>query len=136
MLELIECEMVKSERVILQLDSFTGFLSVGELRKNSLSQVPEEPGVYVFLRKSDKEVEFLDRSTGGHFKKIDPTISISELKKAWINDTEIVYIGKAGKVEGRATLRSRLKQYLSFGIGSPTPHWVEGIFGSLLMLKN
>ena len=115
--------MIESDRNKLQRDSFVGFLSVGELRKYSLSQVPDEPGVYVFLREADQEVTFLDRSTGGHFKEKDPTVSLDDLEKTWVNHTYIIYIGKAGKAEGSATLRSRLRQYLSFGKGAATAHW-------------
>ena len=115
--------MIESDRAKLQRDSFVGFLSVGELRNYSLSQVPDEPGVYVFLRESDQEVEFLDRSTGGHFKKKDPTVSLDDLEKAWVSDTSIIYIGKAGTLDGSATLRSRLKQYLAFGQGAQAGHW-------------
>jgi hypothetical protein len=114
--------MIESDREKLQRDSFVGFLGVGELRNYSLSQVPDEPGVYVFLRESDQEVKFLDRSIGGHFKKKDPTVSLDDLEKAWVHATTI-YIGKAGKAGGSATLRSRLKQYLSFGKGAATAHW-------------
>lgn len=113
----------ESDLEIFKPDSFSGFITVGELRECSLSQVPEEPGVYLLLRGSDDEVEFLDKSRGGHFKGKDPAVSSQELERAWIRDTKIMYIGKAGKPEGEANLRSRLRQYISFGKGSATAHW-------------
>jgi hypothetical protein len=40
-----------------------------------------------------------------------------------VQDPSIVYIGKAGRINGSATLRSRLKQYLAFGEGRAAGHW-------------
>lgn len=37
--------------------------------------------------------------------------------------TPVVYIGKAGKQGGRATLRSRLRAYLRQGRGHRAGHW-------------
>jgi len=96
--------MIMTDREQLQQDSFVGFLSIGELKNHSLNQIPNEPGVYVIFRESDQEVEFLKRSTGGHFKGKDPTVSVSDHRNAWVNDTSILYIGKAGCSEGSATL--------------------------------
>ena len=35
----------------------------------------------------------------------------------------MIYIGKAGGSNSRATLHSRLKQYMRFGEGEPVGHW-------------
>lgn len=35
----------------------------------------------------------------------------------------IIYIGKAGSANSKATLRSRLTQYMRFGEEKPVPHW-------------
>lgn len=35
----------------------------------------------------------------------------------------IIYIGKAGSANSKATLCSRLTQYMRFGEEKPVPHW-------------
>jgi hypothetical protein len=112
-----------SDREFLQKLGFEGFLTVAELRSSALKDAPGYPGVYVFLRESRDAPVFLDRSVGGHFKGKDPTVQISELRKAWVPESSIVYIGKAGKLGGPPTLRTRLRQYLDFGAGKPVGHW-------------
>jgi hypothetical protein len=67
--------------------------------------------------------EFLEKGCGGHFKGKNPNVAISELQKNWVNDAKVVYIGKAGGTGKKATLKSRLKQYLHFGLGKPVGHW-------------
>jgi hypothetical protein len=111
------------DRERLEREGFEGFVTVGGLRALSLSTVPEKPGVYVFLRDVDQSPSFFNRSRGGHFKGQNPTVSVSTLENAWVPGAKIVYIGKAGGVTGSPTLRTRLRQYLSFGAGEPVAHW-------------
>jgi len=40
-----------------------------------------------------------------------------------VDDTIVVYIGKAGKDGSSATLQSRLRQYFGFGQGKNVGHW-------------
>ncbi len=101
---------------------FNGFLKISEL-KNNLSAIPDKKGVYFVLRPNDNDVEFIEKGTGGFFKDRDPNVSINELKQNWIKESNIVYIGKAGGSLSNSTLRSRLKQYLSFGEGKKVGHW-------------
>jgi hypothetical protein len=86
------------------------------------SSIPRVKGVYLVLNPT-KKGEFLTIGTGGLFKGKNPNISISELKANWVDDTIVVYIGKAGKDGSSATLRSRLKQYFGFGRGKSVGHW-------------
>ena len=52
--------------------------------------------------------EFLSRGTGGFFKGKDPNVSITELETNWVENTCVVYIGKAGKLKNcKATGRNR-----------------------------
>ena len=60
---------------------------------------------------------------GGHFKDKNPNVSIDILKENWVDNSLIVYIGKAGNESSKATLNSRLKQYLYFGQGRKAAHW-------------
>jgi hypothetical protein len=100
---------------------FTGFKSIKELMDDS-SSIPDSKGVYLILNPG-KESELLATGTGGHFKEREPNVSIEELKQNWVDNTIVLYIGKAGKEGSKATLHSRIGQYLSFGQGKKTGHW-------------
>lgn len=98
----------------LKEKGFQGFISIQELMEDS-SCIPEKQGVYIVLRENTEVPDFLTIGTGGFFKGEDPNVTIEELKRNWVNDSPIVYIGKAGGGQTKATLKSRLKQYLKFG---------------------
>ncbi len=100
---------------------FTGFKTMKELFADS-SAIPKIKGVYLVLNPT-KKGEFLTVGTGGHFKGKNPNVSVSELKANWVDDTIVVYIGKAGKDGSSATLQSRLRQYFGFGQGKNVGHW-------------
>ena len=101
---------------------FSGFKSVSELIANP-NILPNEMGVYLVLNSTNKKTEFLTKGVGGFFKGKDPNISLAELKNNWVDKSKIIYIGKAGGLNGKATLRSRLKQYLRFGQGFNVGHY-------------
>ena len=98
----------------------TGFKTMRELFADN-SAIPKMKGVYLVINPTRKE-EFLSTGTGGYFKGKDPNVSLDKLKSNWVDDTLVVYIGKAGSETGRATLNSRLKQYFSFGQGNNVGH--------------
>ena len=50
-------------------------------------------------------------------------MSIEILQQNWVNQSNILYIGKAGSLTGSATLYSRLKQYFDFGNGKSVGHY-------------
>ena len=106
----------------LKLLGFEGFLSIKELISNS-SILPKERGVYCIINPAGFNNEFIEKGCGGNFKSKNPNVSISELNENWVKDAFVVYIGKAGGTNKKATLRSRLKQYLNFGQGKPVGHW-------------
>jgi hypothetical protein len=87
------------------------------------SSIPKIKGVYLVLNPNYKKAEYLQIGTGGHFKCKNPNISIDELKSNWVDNSLVVYIGKAGSETGNATLNSRLKQYFGFGQGKNIGHW-------------
>ena len=98
----------------LKSDGFEGFISVENLMQ-SRKMIPSYSGVYIVLRLKDSEPEFLERGTGGLFKRTeprDPNVSIAELRDNWVPDEAIIYIGKA------TSLKSRLGSYLRFGEGN------------------
>lgn len=110
------------EGKVLKTNGFCGFKTIREL-KNDISVVPKYRGVYVVLLPKMNEKSFLDEGTGGYFKDKDPNVSIGELEQNWIENSCILYIGKAGGANSNATLQSRLKQYMDFGSGKPVGHW-------------
>lgn len=101
---------------------FVGFKKMDELFLNN-SSIPKIKGVYMILNSNYKKAEYLQIGTGGHFKGKNPNISVEELKSNWVDNSLVVYIGKAGSETSSATLNSRLKQYLHFGQGKNIGHW-------------
>lgn len=95
---------------------FTGFKKMGELFLDN-SMIPEKNGVYLVLNINNKPGEFLQIGTGGHFKGKNPNIPLDDLKLNWVENSKVIYIGKA------TSLRSRLRQYFSFGQGRNIGHY-------------
>jgi len=100
---------------------FTGFIPIGELMKD-LTILPKNKGVYKILYMAETPPVFLTTGTGGFFKGRDPNVSIDILKENWVEDTKVIYIGKAGGHDSLATLNARIKQYLHFGQGKKASH--------------
>lgn len=105
----------------LKQHGFEGFVSIGNLMTNPY-QIPNEQGVYVVLCSHSMQPTFLAKGSGGLFKDKNPNVGIAELEENWIDNTSILYIGKAGG-GSNATLLSRLIQYLKFGMGKKIGHW-------------
>jgi len=105
----------------LKKQGLNGFYSIKELTQNPLL-IPKEKGVYLVLSFYN-EVKFLKEGTGGYFKGKNPNVPIAELKRNWISNALILYIGKAGGLDSKATLYSRLKQYIKFGQGKDVGHY-------------
>ena len=87
---------------------------------------------YLILQDSKSMPNFINQGTGGFFKEKNPNVPIQDLEKNWIKDEPVLYIGKAGgktqKKDGtvsnsKATLQSRIEQYMRFGQGEPIGHW-------------
>jgi hypothetical protein len=108
---------------------FVGFHTISNLRDTALAAVPEQRGVYLISHPTGRQPAFLARSTGGFFKRKDPTVSLDALREKWIESAPVIYVGKAGGTNSRegkelgSTLRSRLKLYFDFGSGKPVGHW-------------
>jgi len=106
----------------LQQQGFQGFKTITVLQKNDIF-LPEKMGVYLILTPENFNKEFLEIGTGGSFKGKNPNVSIDELEYNWVEEANILYIGKAGGSDSDATLFSRIKQYLQFGQNKPVGHW-------------
>lgn len=102
--------------------TFSELASVASLRQDS-TVIPAAPGVYLIEHPDPAIPEFLETGSGGRFKGRDPNVDVEHLRDRWILGEPIVYIGKAGSPGRRATLRSRLQQYLRFGEGRNVGHW-------------
>lgn len=98
----------------IKKNGFWGFKPVKDLWENKKG-IPKEMGVYLVIDPNFKNTEFIKPGVGGFFKGKDPNVSIAELKINHVPKSQVVYIGKAGGSTVKATLHSRLGQYLSFG---------------------
>ncbi|WP_308659460.1 hypothetical protein [uncultured Alistipes sp.] len=105
----------------LRRNGFSGFVSVAALRPD-LSQIPDIRGVYMVVRKIGNRPQFRATGSGGHYKGTYPNVPIEKLRMNWVEETCVLYIGKAGDEHSHATLRSRLRQYLQFGAGKSRSH--------------
>ena len=84
---------------------------------NYKDALPDTPGVYIIALHDICSPVFLPIGTGGFFKGKNPNVPIQELRKNWVDDTSILYIGKA------TSLKKRLLQYFKFGQGANIGHW-------------
>lgn len=103
-----------NNRTEIEKNGFVGFKTVKELWDNR-KDIPKKMGVYLVIDPNFKNTEFINPGVGGFFKRKDPNVPISELKMNYVPNSQVVYIGKAGGSTVKATLHSRLGQYLSFG---------------------
>ena len=101
---------------------FLGFKKMNDLFLDC-SSIPKTKGVYLVLNPNYKKPEYLQIGTGGYFKGKNPNVSVEILESNWVDNSLVVYIGKAGSNRGNATLNSRLKQYFGFGQGRNIGHW-------------
>ena len=107
----------------LEALGFAGFVTFNDLRGGALADVPEAEGVYVVVRTRKQAPVFRETSRGGWFKGQDPTVAVSTLERKWMADAEVVYIGKASvNAKGKRGLRTRLREYASYGAGKPIGH--------------
>ena len=81
---------------------FIGFKSIGQLFSDN-SSIPDIKGVYCIFYNNDMACDFLVEGCGGHFKKKNPNVTLLDLQKNWVNESKVVYIGKAGG-EGKKPL--------------------------------
>lgn len=107
----------------LEAAGFSGFVRVADLKNpGGCILIPDRMGVYVVVREDTDIPAFLAQGTGGFFKGQDPALPLEEMVRKWVSGAQVVYIGKAGGSSSKATLHSRLKQYMDFGCGKPAAH--------------
>jgi len=106
----------------LKKSGIQGFKSIKTLQINAAS-IPEHKGIYLIVTPENFKATLVEQGTGGYFKGKNPNVSLIELEANWVEDANIVYIGKGGGSSSNATLQSRLKHYLKFGEGKAVGHW-------------
>lgn len=80
-------------RAGLEAEGFAGWATFAELAE-SFDLVPIIGGVYAVRRPSSTAPRFRDVSRAGKFKGRDPSVSDEALRANWVDDAEVVYIGK------------------------------------------
>jgi hypothetical protein len=93
--------------------------SLGELRRTRYADIPNSPGIYLIINASCSAPRFLVKSTGGWFKRKDPSYSPDIVLKSWIEGAHVVYVGMT---RARNGLRGRLCQYFDFDSGKNIGH--------------
>lgn len=109
----IEFNTIENLRAV----GFEGFIPVAQLKEDN-TVIPQERGVYMVVYTGNGRPKFLVQGTGGFFNGKNPNVPIAELESNWIENTCVIYIGKAG-----TTIRKRLNQYLKFGNSQRGGHW-------------
>lgn len=99
-------------------------MTIAELRKlPDWNVIPAAPGTYRVVADVGFTPQYRNKSSAIPFKGKDPSVDVAVLKDKWVNSTQVIYIGKAGGLNQRATLRQRIKAYIKFGNGIKASHW-------------
>ncbi|MFL4476651.1 hypothetical protein ACIPUB_00055 [Paeniglutamicibacter sp. ORCA_105] len=105
----------------LKDDGFTGFRPLTALEIN---RIPQRQGIFVVLRPEGFEPRFLTKTTAGIFKKKNPSLPMSGLTAEWVEDADVLFIGKASPgSKGNRGLRRQIQEFVDFGNGKPPGHW-------------
>jgi hypothetical protein len=107
----------------IKAQGFEGFISIAEFLERPAGTVPDEKGVYMMLYISDEPPVFKKRNKAGRFRGQNPSADREVLKKNWVENSLVLFIGQAGGGNSSATLRSRIRQLITFGSGKPISHW-------------
>jgi hypothetical protein len=100
---------------------FGGGISISALQE-SCSAIPKERGVYLVVRDVSTPPSFLQASTGPHLGGRDPSVSAEILKRCWVPNSKVLYVGKAGGTGQTTTLHGRLRSYMEYGLGMQRSH--------------
>lgn len=95
---------------------FLGFISIRALKK--CNDIPNQPGTYVVIRPDFSGPKFIDLGSALIRKGKNPNVTILELLKRWIQNTQLVYVESDNK-----SIKSNISQLLEFGSGNSLLHW-------------
>jgi hypothetical protein len=102
------------------LRGFRGFVPFSALTTES---IPPHGGIYVVVRATSSDPVLLAISTAGWRKGRDPAVDVNRLREKWVDNAEILYVGKADPGPGGGHgLRERLLQYARHGAGGTSHH--------------
>ena len=103
----------------LKENGFEGFKSVNDLLQSKIKEViPPEQGVYLVLFPLGSEVDYMDKNPAGIRGGRNPTVDIEVLRQNFVENTIVLYIGKAKR------LSERIDCYLKHGQGNDkAAHW-------------
>jgi hypothetical protein len=107
----------------LKDSGFVGFYSYNHL-VSDYSLINPFKGVYLVINFDYKNPEFTDPGVCGTHKGKNPNRTIEHLKEKYVNGSQIMYIGKGGKLakDSKANLQTRLKDYLKCSINNTCSH--------------
>jgi hypothetical protein len=103
-------------RSALTADGYRGWTTFSAIRPGGLATVDPEGGTYMVLRVTDDAPRFLKASPAGHFKGIDQTVPLAQLRANWVDRACVLYIGKGNNLD------VRLRAMAAFGAGKATAH--------------
>lgn len=109
------------DRARLTAEGFTGWIRISDLPR---AEVPSGAGVYLVVRPSATPPRFRATNPGGRASEKDPTVPATELREAWVDGAEVLFIGRATSGVGkRRGLAKRLAELRRFGLGQAGNHW-------------
>lgn len=112
----------------LKAAGFGGFVSFGALDGHHAEL--SSPGVYAVLRPEGSDLLLTETSTGFWYQGRNPAYRLAKLQKRWDLPTPVLYIGKAGDIEGGGTtLWQRLQLFRRYGAGENVAHREAARFG-------
>lgn len=105
---------------------FGTFYSVKELAGDDrmLAKIPKKNGVYFIFFPEDGTPGYNDGDTETFKRNNERPRRIVDLKKQWVQGTRVIYIGKAGVLNGKgaSNLYTRLREYLKWYKGAKNSH--------------
>lgn len=102
-------------RAELERRGFDGWIPL--LTADASLLVPQSPGVYAVAYDLGRPTIWPTASCGGWYKGKNPSVDSDRLDAEWVDDCEIVYIGKTDQ-----TLRKRIKAFARYGQGMAVAH--------------
>lgn len=97
---------------------FSGFESFRHLYSTKSADVPAAGGIYVVYRTTNAPPVFLDSSLAGFYKGENLSVSRYVLIDNWVNDANLLYVGKAGGPGIAQGLKKRIQKYVRTGFSN------------------
>ncbi len=93
-------------------------------RLNPVFDNLDAKGVYIVVRTSNESPEFLPSNPTPELRGRKHSETKEQLADLWVAESSVIYIGKAGGMGQKATLRKRLNAYIKHGFElKKYSHW-------------